>query len=35
MNHTERMLTNGTSEFPDLGICDVKEYNCKQKYYAS
>lgn len=35
MNHTERMLTNSTSEFPDLGISDLKEYDCKQKYYAS
>lgn len=35
MNHTERMLTNRASEFPDLGISDLKEYDHKQKYYAS
>ena len=35
MNHTERMLTNRASEFPDLGISDLKEYGHKQKYYAS
>lgn len=35
MNHTERMLTNSTSEFPDLDISDLKENDYKQKYYAS
>jgi hypothetical protein len=35
MNHIERMLTNSTSEFPDLDISGPKEYDCKQKYYTS